>query len=123
MLAFFRKMRHEAFRWQDGRQGTGYQRMLLLTASWPVPFDCYLLRYPTGSFIPQHVDPVEPGAQHFRLNVILKRARSGGNFVVKHCLWANSRIKLFRPDQEPHEVLRVTQGERWVLSFGWKKYG
>jgi hypothetical protein len=35
--------------WQRGRQGTGYDKMLLATARWPLPFDCYLLRYPQGS--------------------------------------------------------------------------
>jgi len=28
-----------AFRWQRGRQGTGYDKMLLATALWPIPFD------------------------------------------------------------------------------------
>lgn len=120
MNSLIKKMRQEAFRWSAGRQGTGYQRMLILTAKWPVPFDLYLIKYPTGSWIPQHVDPVEPNFRHFRLNVILKRAQSGGQFVVKKCIWASNRIKLFRPDTEPHEVLRVTQGSRWVLSLGWK---
>ena len=51
----------KAFRWQPGRQGTGYDKMLLFTALWPIPFDSYLLRYPEGSEIPPHTDPVQAG--------------------------------------------------------------
>jgi hypothetical protein len=50
-----------AFRWQSGRQGSGYDKMLLLTAPWPVPFDSYLIRYPEGSSVPPHKDPVQQG--------------------------------------------------------------
>ena len=96
--------------------------MLLLTASWPLPFDCYLLKYPTGSSIPEHVDPVEPHANHFRMSIILKHADEGGDFIVKHCLFNTPRIKVFRPDKEPHEVLPVIKGERLVLSIGWKTF-
>src|SRR5262245_54604619 len=70
----------QAFRWQRGRQGTGYDKMLLLTAPWPIAFDSYLIRYPEGSEIPPHTDPVSSG-RHYRLNVILKSPRSGGEFV------------------------------------------
>jgi hypothetical protein len=58
----------QAFRWQRGRQGTGYDKMLLATASWPIPFDSYLIRYPDGSEIPPHTDPVSTG-RHYRLNI------------------------------------------------------
>ena len=42
----------KAFRWQPGRQGTGYDKMLLFTALWPIPFDSYLLRYPGSGGTP-----------------------------------------------------------------------
>lgn len=45
----------KAFRWDKGRQGTGYDKMLLIT-SYPVPFDSYIIRYPEGSEIPPHID-------------------------------------------------------------------
>jgi hypothetical protein len=105
-------------RWQRGRQGTGYDKMLLLTAPWPLPFDCYLIRYPDGSEIPPHTDPVAAG-RHYRLNVILKAPRSGGEFVCAKPLFATTRIKLFRPDTCEHSVTRVVGGSRYVLSVGW----
>jgi len=107
-----------AFRWQSGRQGSGYDKMLLLTAPWPVPFDSYLIRYPEGSSIPAHTDPVQRG-RHYRLNIILKSPGSGGEFVCANPIYASRRIKLFRPDACEHSVTLVQGGSRYVLSVGW----
>ncbi|MEH6565282.1 MAG: 2OG-Fe(II) oxygenase [Halopseudomonas sp.] len=107
-----------AFRWQKGRQGTGYDKMLLLTASWPVRFDSYLIRYPEGAEIPPHTDPVAVG-RHYRLNIVLKASHAGGEFVCATPLFATRRIKLFRPDACEHSVTRVVGGSRYVLSLGW----
>jgi hypothetical protein len=107
-----------AFRWQRGRQGTGYDKMLLLTAPWPIPFDSYLIRYPDGSEIPPHRDPVTNG-KHYRLNVVLKAPRSGGDFVCAAPIFETKRVKFFRPDVSEHSVTRVSGGSRYVLSIGW----
>ncbi len=107
-----------ALRWRRGRQGTGYDKMLLLTARWPLAFDSYLIRYPEGSEIPPHTDPVTAG-RHYRLNVILKSSRRGGEFVCAAPIFATQRIKLFRPDACEHSVTRVEGGSRYVLSIGW----
>ncbi len=107
-----------ALRWQRGRQGTGYDKMLLLTAHWPLPFDSYLIRYPEGSEIPPHTDPVQAG-RHYRLNIVLKSSPSGGEFVCATPIYASRRIKLFRPDACEHSVTRVVGGSRYVLSLGW----
>lgn len=114
----FRSFLSQAFRWQRGRQGTGYDKMLLLTAPWPIPFDSYLIRYPEGSEIPPHTDPVQSGS-HYRLNVILKAPKSGGEFICMNPIYSNSRLKLFRPDASEHSVTRVVGGSRYVLSVGW----
>jgi len=92
--------------------------MLLFTARWPLPFDSYLIRYPEGSNIPPHTDPVQQG-RHYRLNVILKAPKSGGEFVCKNPIYASRRIKLFRPDACEHSVTLVEGGSRYVLSIGW----
>jgi hypothetical protein len=107
-----------AFRWRRGRQGTGYDKMLLLTAPWPVAFDTYLLRYPEGSEIAPHQDPVENRA-HYRLNIILKSPRSGGEFICATPIFETKRIKFFRPDKSSHSVTRVVGGSRYVFSIGW----
>lgn len=108
----------EAFRWQKGRQATGYERMLLFTASWPFRFDSYWIRYSEGSEIPPHTDPVSTG-RHYRLNLVLKSPRSGGDFVCATPIFATRRIKFFRPDRCEHSVTRVVGGTRHVLSIGW----
>lgn len=107
-----------AFRWQEGRQGTGYDKMLLFTAPWPLPFDSYLIRYPEGSEIPPHTDAVKRG-RHYRLNVVLKAPRAGGDFICSDPIFETKRIKLFRPDMSAHSVSRVVGGSRYVLSIGW----
>lgn len=108
----------EAFRWQRGRQASGYDKMLLLRLPWPMPCDAYLLRFPEGSEIPPHTDPVATG-RHYRLNIVVRKARSGGEFQCAHPIYASTRIKLFRPDACEHSVTRVQSGSRYVLSFGW----
>jgi hypothetical protein len=113
-----RQFLQTAFRWQRGRQGTGYDKMLLLTARWPLPFDSYLIHYPEGSEIPPHTDPVQAG-RHYRLNIVLKLSPSGGEFVCATPIYASRRIKLFRPDACEHSVTRVVGGSRYVLSVGW----
>ena len=108
----------DLFRWRLGRQGTGYDKMLLATLPWPIPFDCYLIRYPIGSAIPPHTDPVAQ-RRHFRLNIVLKASPSGGEFVCADPIFATRRIKFFRPDVSSHEVTPVVGGNRYVLSLGW----
>lgn len=92
--------------------------MLLLTARWPIAFDSYLLRFPEGSEIPPHTDPVQAG-KHYRLNLTLKSPRAGGEFQCAKPIFATKRVKFFRPDQCEHSVTRVVGGSRYVLSLGW----
>jgi hypothetical protein len=105
-------------RWQQGRQGTGYDKLLILVNPFLIPFDLYLLRFPDGTEIPSHRDPVTE-RRHFRLNIILKRPRSGGEFSCQDPIFETKRIKLFRPDLSLHSVSRVEGGSRYVLSLGW----
>ncbi len=107
-----------AFRWQRGRQGTDYDKMLLVTVPWPFAFDSYLIRYPEGSFIPPHTDPVS-GRKHYRLNIIIKKSTAGGEFVCSNPILSSKRIKLFRPDLCEHSVTPVQGSSRYVLSLGW----
>lgn len=107
-------------KWIEGRQQGDYSKMLLATCILPVPFDLYLLKFPTGSYIDAHVDKVSWG-RHFRLNIVIKKAIDGGEFKVANVpgTFINTpRIKFFRPDKVLHSVTEVEQGERLVLSFG-----
>jgi hypothetical protein len=105
-------------RWKSGRQETGYEKMLLVANPFILPFDCYLLRYKQGTGVPQHTDPVD-SKRHYRLNVVLKKAKAGGEFSCDNPIYESNRVKLFRPDQSPHSVTPVEKGVRYVLSVGW----
>ena len=96
--------------WQPGRQGTGYRKWRLAQGrSW----DLWLIDYPRGSSIPEHVDPV-PGKRHYRLNLRLW----GEDVFEGQALGQLGRLTFFRPDVMPHSVRRVGS-RRLVLSFGW----
>lgn len=104
--------------WLPGRQESGYDKLLLCANPFLVPFDLYVLRYPTGSEIKPHKDPVQ-GKKHYRLNVELWKADKGGEFTCKDPIVALPRIKLFRPDMSAHSVSKIESGKRYVLSLGW----
>lgn len=111
-------LRRTAWRWQGGRQGGGYEKLLLAAAPLPVGWDLWLLRYPTGSGIGPHRDPL-PGKRHLRVNLVLQSGE-GGRFecepeAIRH---SGSRLHIFRPDLGTHSVSPVTGGTRWVLSLG-----
>jgi len=107
-----------AFCWHKGRQETGYEKMRLLASKWPLPFDVYVLRFKVGSEIPLHTDEVSHG-EHHRLNIILKNAQEGGQFLCEKPIINAHRIKYFRPDMAAHQVSKVVAGTRYVLSIGW----
>lgn len=110
------------FKWVKGRLNGGYDKLLITTLRWPIPFDLYLLRFPEGSEIKEHVDPVD-GKRHYRLNIIIKKAKEGGLATNREPIYENRRIKLFRPDISPHAVSKVLSGTRYVLSLGWVRVG
>lgn len=106
-------------KWTPGRQGTGYEKLLILQCKFPIPFDLYLLRYRPGSFIDWHTDYVK-GKRHFRLNIFLKKSKSGGVFETKYPVcFGNRYFQVFRPDINLHRVTEVQGSTRYVLSLGW----
>lgn len=106
------------FRWEKGRQLSGYDKMLLLGSKWFIKFDVYLLRFKEGSEIKPHTDKVDNG-KHYRLNIVLKQALEGGEFICSNPIYQSSRIKFFRPDTCEHSVTKVIRGNRYLLSIGW----
>ena len=106
------------WRWEKGRQNTGYEKLFLFGSKWLLKFDCYILKFGEGVNIPLHIDQVDHG-KHYRLNIILKHAKLGGHFHCKNCIFETPRIKLFRPDLNEHSVSKIERGKRYVLSVGW----
>ena len=105
------------WKWGEDTYRTGYTIFTILFTKW---FDCYLFRYRTESYIPKHKDP-SAGRRIYRLNIELRKAKSGGVFHCNKMIWSfKDRIYLFRADTSYHYVTPITEGERWVLSFGFK---
>jgi hypothetical protein len=100
--------------WKLGRQNSGYFKFTFFQFSFA---DCHLLKYPTGSEIKPHVDEVD-GKKHYRLNIVLRKAKVGGVFSCEKSIINFPRVKLFRPDLYEHSVSKIEDGERLVLSFG-----
>lgn len=105
------------FSWQKGRQDSGYEKLKLISNPWILPFDLYLLRFPEGSEVPYHTDPISDGA-HYRCNLYLKKADKGGEFLCDRTIFSSRILTIFRPDVYMHAVTKVESGCRYVLSFG-----
>ncbi len=97
-------------KWERGRQGTGYFKLDLARGR---RWDLYLLRYPPGSRVPPHRDPV-PGKEHWRANLLLW----GEDTFEGRAIFRLPRLVVFRPDITEHEVRAVSR-LRLVLSMGW----
>ena len=102
-------------KWELGRQGTGYYKLKLFESK-IFKCDCYLLKYPTNSEVPFHLDKVK-GHEHHRLNMVINHAIGGGFYIKDQQI--KSRVIRFRPDLSLHRVDKVIKGTRLVLSFGW----
>lgn len=102
------------WKWSNNRKKTGYEKFKIVSLWF---FDCYILRFRVGSMIPKHRDRVAD-KKHYRLNIILKHAKAGGEFHCANCIIDWGRIKLFRPDRHKNSVSEVTEGTRYVISFG-----
>lgn len=108
------KNSEKSFRWTKGRQATNYEKMLICRCLF---FDIYILYFPTHSSIPPHVDPVD-GKNHYRINVVLKKAKTGGEFYCDRPIIKTKRLNFFRSDIAEHGVSEITEGTRYVLSIG-----
>ena len=109
-------MLKDFFRWCGGRQGTGYQKMLLFRSQW-LKCDLWLLRSSVGVEVPDHCDAAPAGFAHWRMNVVLRQARRGGIFSGDDVRVNWPRLKVFRSDR-PHRVTTIEEGRRLILSAG-----
>lgn len=129
----------DTLHWEKGRQETGYLKSLV-----PVKdsehlkdlvarslcelgqedldcYDCYILKYPTGSFIPPHKDKGRLfGKKHWRLNALIAHDHTGGQLVIEdrqiNLLPGDALV--FTPDEMTHSVSEITNGIRYVWSVG-----
>lgn len=105
--------------WHKGRGDSGYFKFKLWSFH---RFDCYILKYPKGSEIHSHIDPVT-NSEHHRWNYSFG-SYIGGRFYLMAPLgrhYIDKNPYKFRPDEEYHGVSKVLWGTRYVLSIGWTK--
>lgn len=115
-MSFIIKIVEKMFSWEYGRQNTGYRKHTFFSSNF-LKMDCHLLLYTNDTGIPPHKDEVVDG-DHYRLNIILVKPKSGGIFYCNKNIWSiKDRIHLFRPDKYSHFVTPVV-GSRLVLSIG-----
>ncbi len=121
--------------WQDGRQGTGYEKLslkdnrevsdLILRSLVELHkiddfWDAWILRYPDGAYIPPHKDEANMfGRRHTRLNAIIADPRAGGDFILndERVGLGSACAIIFNPDEHEHSVTKV-DGERLVFTVG-----
>lgn len=108
------------WRWESGRQGSGYRKFTLLFSE-AFGVDAYILHIPKGVAIPPHTDKV-PFLRHFRLNVTLRgelqmQTPPGVSGVHRIGKW----FSFFRPDIVEHWA-PVTTKPTYILSIGWLKF-
>lgn len=117
------------WRWELGRQGSGYAK-LLLAQSKRFKFDVYLLSIPVGVEVPRHRDPCTEGYEHHRVNITLRFPRLGGMTIIDcvedvgqleipRARFETRRVYRFRPDLYRHMVTEVRGGKLLLLSIGW----
>ena len=106
--------------WQSGRQNSGYYKLKLLIST-RFLFDVYILKFPEGSYIDNHRDPVTNDFDHYRMNIVLIPAIRGGKFVIAGKA-QEGRVHRFRPDKYTHKVTKIKEGTRYVLSIGWVRH-
>ncbi|MHA7817982.1 MAG: 2OG-Fe(II) oxygenase [Pseudohaliea sp.] len=76
----------------------------------------YLVHYAEGHRVMPHVDMVAEG-RLYKLNCVLVKPRRGGEFSCERSIFdLLGRLVLFRPDRYQHEVTRIEDGSRWLLS-------
>lgn len=115
MRAWIRRFLPE---FEKGRQDSGYLKLRLFQLNRFAKADCYLLKFPEGSCICEHRDPVSDG-RHYRLNVVLKRPAVGGLLSCEDPIFRlGERLCFFRPDLSRHSVSKIESGSRWVFSVG-----
>ena len=105
--------------WKKGRQNSAYFKCTIFKSK-ILKADFYLLKFPLGSEIKAHLDEVNNAFEHHRLNIIIKKAKSGGEFICNNKK-RKGRIQYFRPDTMLHSVTKIEEGCRYVLSIGWLK--
>ena len=104
------------WRWEYGRQGSGYRKFTLLFSAL-LNCDMYILHVPKGVHIPPHNDRV-PFMNHFRVNITLRGKIWMSTKKDEPVFRIGSWFSYFRPDDVEHWAMPVHR-DTYILSIGW----
>ena len=101
---------------------TAFQSGIGHVIRWPVLFSQYIsiLEYPTGTHITRHSDGDSTAHRSIvgiNINLVLKKAVRGGEFICPGAILNTSRLKIFNGDKYPHEVTPIEEGTRMLLAY------
>lgn len=114
------------FAWVHVGQEISY-RKFVLNVRWPITFQfqIFITRYGAGGLLEEHIDSTHEDEKQFRLMVLLKRPKQGGELICEKFIINRGRIKLFEPNRYKHQVTKVVRGERLValisIRYAWKR--
>lgn len=112
-------MSKKLFRWNKGRQNTGYDVFPFFMSKW-LKMDCYLIRISEGVEIPEHNDEVEAG-KHYRLNIHFGFYNGGKFHCESYICKLFETLFYFRPDIFKHSLGKVVSGTLYIFSLGFVK--
>jgi hypothetical protein len=98
--------------WKPGRLNAKYQVLTICNFGF---FDINLIKIPTHTRIPYHIDHI-PRRKHYRLNIDLIKPKIGGQFIGKH-IFKLPRIIFFKSDHI-HALSEIEKGHALILSIG-----
>jgi hypothetical protein len=110
--------------WGTQAYDTALQSGIGFILKWPFRIAVFLslLDYPEGSLVEAHNDG-GPDPKQMKpvigcnFNIVLKKAKIGGEFICPQA-WVNtSRVKIFNGDKFQHEVTKIEKGNRVLLAF------
>jgi hypothetical protein len=93
-------------------------------------WDAWLIFYPEGDSLPQHIDPAPEGYRHVRINAVVQVPEDGGKLIIFPSTDTSKSIArhydmktlgdaiVFSTSEQAHGVTWITKGRRLVFSVG-----
>ncbi len=89
---------------------------------WPVSLQIQLHtnEYAKGDYLCEHIDQIRKEERQVRFQIILVKAKQGGELKCEKFIYESPRIKIFEPTKWKHSVTKVEEGRRLLLNFGFR---
>jgi hypothetical protein len=89
---------------------------------WPITceFQVDYTRYLEGAELEEHRDRIAKEERQYRVMLLLKKAKRGGELISERFIVNLPRLKIFEPCRYNHRVTKIEEGERVVLLLGFR---